>query len=72
MDEIAVRLVKQGRDKIGYAARVLSDDGVHLVVRAPWAGDEPRDFGFVRFEPGDLLRIESPGGGGWGGADQSL
>jgi hypothetical protein len=53
--EIVVRLVKRGRDKIGYAARVLADDGVHLVVRAPWAGADARDFGFVRFEPGDVF-----------------
>ncbi|MBV1855453.1 DUF402 domain-containing protein [Catellatospora tritici] len=54
-DEVLVRLVKQGREKISYPARVLSDDGVHLVVQAPFAGDGPRDFGFVSFDPGDIF-----------------
>lgn len=26
-----------------------------MVVRAPWAADGVRDFGFVRFEPGDVF-----------------
>jgi hypothetical protein len=50
-----VVLVKAGRTKIRYAAELLSDDGTRLAVRAPWAGDGVRDFGFVRFEPGDVF-----------------
>jgi hypothetical protein len=50
-----VRLVKAGATKIRYPAELLSDDGTHLVVRAPWAAPGVRDFGFVRFEPGDVF-----------------
>ncbi|MCX4809966.1 DUF402 domain-containing protein [Streptomyces sp. NBC_01239] len=50
-----VALVKAGRTKIRYAAELLSDDGTRLAVRAPWAGDGVRDFGFVRFERGDVF-----------------
>ncbi|WP_405994306.1 DUF402 domain-containing protein [Streptomyces sp. NBC_00986] len=50
-----VVLVKAGRTKIRYAAELLFDDGTHLAVRAPWAGNGVRDFGFVRFERGDVF-----------------
>ncbi|MGW3310433.1 DUF402 domain-containing protein [Streptomyces sp. NPDC001073] len=50
-----VVLVKAGRTKIRYVAELLSDDGTRLAVRAPWAGDGVRDFGFVRFERGDVF-----------------
>lgn len=53
--EVAVRLVKAGRTKVSYPAVVVADDGTHAVVRAPWAGDGARDFGFVRFESGDVF-----------------
>ncbi|MGA5422310.1 DUF402 domain-containing protein [Streptomyces lavendulocolor] len=52
---VEVRLVKAGRTKIRYPAEVLADDGTRLTVRAPWAADGVRDFGFVRFEPGDVF-----------------
>jgi hypothetical protein len=52
---VDVVLVKAGRTKIRYAAEVLADDGVRVAVRAPWAGEGARDFGFVRFEPGDVF-----------------
>jgi uncharacterized protein DUF402 len=52
---VEVVLVKAGRTKIRYAAELLADDGTHLVVRAPWAGEGARDFGFVRFEGGDVF-----------------
>ena len=52
--EVAVLLVKHPRPDVRYPATVLSDDGDHVVLRAPWFGDEPRDFGFVRFEQGDI------------------
>ncbi|OKJ97040.1 RNA-binding protein [Streptomyces sp. CB03234] len=52
---VDVRLVKAGRTKIRYPAEVVSDDGTRLTVRAPWAADGVRDFGFVRFEPGDVF-----------------
>jgi hypothetical protein len=48
-------LVKAGRTKIRYPADVLADDGARLSVRAPWAAEGVRDFGFVRFEPGDVF-----------------
>ncbi|GGX10848.1 DUF402 domain-containing protein [Streptomyces lomondensis] len=50
-----VVLVKAGRTKIRYAGELLSDDGTRVAVRAPWAGSGVRDFGFVRFEPGDVF-----------------
>ncbi|MDQ1044214.1 DUF402 domain-containing protein [Streptomyces sp. V4I2] len=50
-----VVLVKAGRTKIRYEAELLGDDGTRLSVRAPWAGEGVRDFGFVRFEPGDVF-----------------
>ncbi|MET9512970.1 DUF402 domain-containing protein [Streptomyces flavidovirens] len=52
---IEIALTKAGRTKIRYPASVLSDDGTHLVVSAPWAAPGVRDFGFVRFEPGDVF-----------------
>ncbi|NUK33998.1 DUF402 domain-containing protein [Streptomyces lunaelactis] len=52
---VEVRLVKAGATKIRYPAEVVADDGTRLAVRAPWAGDGVRDFGFVRFEAGDVF-----------------
>jgi hypothetical protein len=52
---VDVVLVKDGRTKIRYPAELLADDGCRITVRAPWAGDGVRDFGFVRFEPGDVF-----------------
>ena len=50
-----VALVKAGRTKIRYTGELLTDDGTRLAVRAAWAGSGVRDFGFVRFEPGDVF-----------------
>ncbi|SEG92641.1 Protein of unknown function [Actinacidiphila yanglinensis] len=50
-----VRLVKAGREKVRYDATVRYDDGVRVTVTAPWSLPTVRDFGFVRFEPGDLF-----------------
>jgi hypothetical protein len=50
-----VRLVKHDRVKLRYPAAVLTDDGVRATVRAPYAAPSVRDFGFVRFEPGDVF-----------------
>ncbi|MFG2741031.1 DUF402 domain-containing protein [Streptomyces chartreusis] len=50
-----VVLIKGGRTKIRYAAELVADDGTRIAVRAPWSGDGVRDFGFVRFEPGDVF-----------------
>lgn len=52
---LEVVLVKGGRTKIRYEAELLGDDGTRIVVRAPWAGEGVRDFGFVRFEKGDVF-----------------
>ncbi|MGW7282322.1 DUF402 domain-containing protein [Streptomyces sp. NPDC054844] len=52
---VDVVLVKAGRTKIRYASELLHDDGTRLAVRAPWAGAGVRDFGFVRFEAGDVF-----------------
>ncbi len=50
-----MRLVKHGRPDTIYPASLISDDGVHVVVRAPWSGPGTRDMGFVRFEDGDVF-----------------
>ncbi|MFF1305466.1 DUF402 domain-containing protein [Streptomyces sp. NPDC058307] len=52
---VDVVLLKAGRTKIRYEAELLTDDGTRVTVRAPWAGEGVRDFGFVRFEPGDVF-----------------
>ncbi|UXY26649.1 DUF402 domain-containing protein [Streptomyces sp. HUAS TT20] len=53
--QVDVILVKGGRTKIRYPAELLQDDGTRIVVRADFAGGTVRDFGFVRFEPGDVF-----------------
>lgn len=53
--EVWVRLVKAPRPDVEYPAMVLSDDGTHVVVRAPWGEPADRDLGFVRFERGDIF-----------------
>jgi hypothetical protein len=50
-----VVLTKGGREKVRYPAEVVADDGERVTVRAPWALPYARDFGFVRFEPGDVF-----------------
>ncbi|MFF3913474.1 DUF402 domain-containing protein [Streptomyces sp. NPDC001852] len=52
---LEIVLVKAGRTKIRYPAELLADDGTRIAVRAPWAGAGVRDFGFVRFEAGDVF-----------------
>ncbi|GGT41253.1 DUF402 domain-containing protein [Streptomyces purpureus] len=52
---VEVVLVKGTRTKIRYPAELVADDGTRLTVRAPWAAEGVRDFGFVRFEPGDVF-----------------
>ncbi|MCX5047091.1 DUF402 domain-containing protein [Streptomyces sp. NBC_00474] len=53
--QLEVVLVKAGRTKIRYAADLIGDDGTRIAVHAPWAGEGVRDFGFVRFEKGDVF-----------------
>ncbi|WP_369214624.1 DUF402 domain-containing protein [Streptomyces flavofungini] len=53
--KVEIALVKAGALKIRYPAELLRDDGTRLTVRAPWAAPGVRDFGFVRFEPGDVF-----------------
>ncbi|MFJ4900338.1 MULTISPECIES: DUF402 domain-containing protein [unclassified Streptomyces] len=52
---LTVVLVKAGKTKISYPAALVADDGTRVTVRAPWAAPGVRDFGFVRFEPGDVF-----------------
>ncbi|MEU2246172.1 DUF402 domain-containing protein [Streptomyces sp. NPDC019224] len=52
---LTVVLVKAGKTKIRYPAALVADDGTRVTVRAPWAAPGVRDFGFVRFEPGDVF-----------------
>ncbi|MCX4968443.1 DUF402 domain-containing protein [Streptomyces sp. NBC_00654] len=53
--DVVVALTKAGRTKIRYPARLIRDEGGRVTVRAPWAAPGIRDFGFVRFEPGDVF-----------------
>ncbi|WP_377269950.1 DUF402 domain-containing protein [Peterkaempfera sp. SMS 1(5)a] len=53
--EVTVRLVKHPRPDVRYPATVIHDDGIRITVQAPWAGPPSRDFGFVRFERGDVF-----------------
>ncbi|MCX5306891.1 MULTISPECIES: DUF402 domain-containing protein [Streptomyces] len=53
--QLTVVLTKAGRTKIRYPAAQVADDGDRISVRAPWAAEGVRDFGFVRFEPGDVF-----------------
>ncbi|WP_030179083.1 DUF402 domain-containing protein [Streptomyces sp. NRRL S-813] len=52
---VTVVLVKGGRTKLSYPGELVADDGTRIAVRALWAGAGVRDFGFVRFEPGDVF-----------------
>ncbi|WP_030383358.1 MULTISPECIES: DUF402 domain-containing protein [unclassified Streptomyces] len=52
---VEVVLRKAGRTKIRYPAELLADDGRRITVRASWSNPGVRDFGFVRFAPGDVL-----------------
>ncbi|MEU0400605.1 DUF402 domain-containing protein [Streptomyces sp. NPDC006197] len=52
---VEITLTKAGRTKIRYPAEVLTEEDARLSVRAPWAAEGVRDFGFVRFEPGDVF-----------------
>lgn len=54
-EQLTVALVKAGRTKIRYPADLVADTGSRITVRAPWAAEGVRDFGFVRFEPGDVF-----------------
>ncbi|MFD9498632.1 DUF402 domain-containing protein [Streptomyces sp. NPDC060035] len=54
-NSLFVTLVKGGRTKIRYPADLVRDDSTRITVRAPWALPGVRDFGFVRFEPGDVF-----------------
>lgn len=54
-DRFTVTLTKAGRTKISYPAGLVADTGTRITVRAPWAAEGVRDFGFVRFEPGDVF-----------------
>ncbi len=53
--QVRVWLIKMNHPDVEYDAVVIGDDGVHIVVRGPWAEAEARDLGFVRFEPGDVF-----------------
>jgi hypothetical protein len=55
LSTVTVALVKAGRTKIRYPAEPVRDDGARITLRAPWAAPGIRDFGFVRFEPGDVF-----------------
>lgn len=51
--QVSVRLLKAPRPDVVYPVEVLADDGVHVVVRGPWAGPAVRDMGFATFAAGD-------------------
>ena len=49
-----MRLVKESKPAVEYAGRVVSDDGTHIRVEAPWTGPSV-DLGVVTFQEGDLF-----------------
>jgi hypothetical protein len=52
---LTVTLFHEGEPPyLEYSAEILSDDGDHVVVRAPWAEATSRDVGYVRFEKDDV------------------
>ena len=52
---MTVRLVKDRAERtIEYPGRVLSDDGNHIVLEAPWIGDRV-DLDVVAFQEGDVF-----------------
>jgi hypothetical protein len=53
--QVRVRLAKSHHADLEYGVVVILDDGIHIIVRGPWAEPEARDVGFVRFEPGDVF-----------------
>jgi len=53
-EPVTVRLEKHGKPDISYAGVVLGDDGVRVVLRAPWALPA-HDLGFATFAPGDMF-----------------
>jgi predicted enzyme related to lactoylglutathione lyase len=50
---VTVHILRAPAPRLAYAARLLFDDGDHIVVRAPWQEAADRDVGYVRFERGD-------------------
>jgi predicted RNA-binding protein associated with RNAse of E/G family len=52
-DRASVRILKPEKPEVIYDVTVVSDDGNHILVTAPWAEPEARDVGFAVFEPGD-------------------
>ena len=55
---LALHGVRDERDRLAGAVRdILHRTGgrAHVVVRAPWGEQDPRDLGFVRFERGDVF-----------------
>jgi predicted RNA-binding protein associated with RNAse of E/G family len=53
-EPVTVRLCKHGKPDISYAGVVLGDDGVRVVIRAPWALPA-HDLGYTTFAPGDMF-----------------
>ena len=52
---MVVRLIKLDAGDYEYPMVVVADDGIHLIVRGPWAEPDARDVGPVTFEPGDTF-----------------
>jgi N-methylhydantoinase B/oxoprolinase/acetone carboxylase alpha subunit len=71
-----LRVLESCRLSLLTQRRALAPRGAHggedgLSGRSFLNGVELPAFANLDLEPGDLLRIESPGGGGWGESDQS-
>ncbi|NED95985.1 DUF402 domain-containing protein [Phytoactinopolyspora alkaliphila] len=52
---ITVKLVKAPRPNTSYRGVVDSDDGTHIVIRAPWSGTPAKELAGVSFGPGDTF-----------------
>jgi hypothetical protein len=51
--EVTVARVKARRDDVEYPMVVVDDDRDRLTVTGPYSESEPRDLGYVTFEPTD-------------------
>ena len=52
---VTVRRAKASKADLVYPMTVVEDDGDHVVVRGPFSEPEPRDLGYIVFEPSDVF-----------------
>ena len=60
-ESASVRITKPDHDDIVYDVVIVSDDGNHVVLTAPWVEPEARDVGFATWLSADraaVLRLD--------------